>query len=516
VRVTRDPAADRDPCWSPDSRYIVFTSARTGIYNLYAFDTAASKLYRVTNVAGGAFQPEVSPDGRTLVFVNYSSAGYDLHRLPFDPGKWKPAAWEAAPGPEPLAQVAEAALAAAPAELKEHRYHPWRTLFPPRFWLFTYGLYEDISYLSFETMGADALNQHTYVLSFLYGLPGEYSGGTALYQYDRVGGEFTAAYQQLPVYYHDILLAPRKSHTGGLGPEHLEVVGADYYEMEKVATAGFSATPRIGRQALIAGLFYRWEERDPLGRLPDELSAAGRLRPEVFTWSGIEADLIYSTAGAGARRGATVRSLGVEAGRSLALGYEYYRRSWGGELDREVLTVDYREYVPIPKLLHHVLAWRLHYGAAWGDERVIPSFRMGGGYNDAVLPEPGSRFFSLRGFGLNQFWGEQAAAGYLEYRLPLTWAEHGWGMLPIYYYGAHLTLFTDAGMTWRGVLNQRLDNPAGLSAGELNVGVGAEVDYRMRLGYGLGSDTIFRLGYADDVQGQGLGGTLFLSLGVSF
>jgi len=518
VRVTDDPAADRDPCWSPDSRYLVFTSARTGVYNLYAFDTTASKLYRITNVVGGAFQPEFSPDGKTLVFVNYSSSGYDLHRLAFDPTQWKPVPEEPATVPAPLAAAAAAETAASgpPLELKDHRYHPWRTLLPPRFWLFSYGLYADIGYLDFETMGTDALNQHTYILSFLYGLPSEYSGGLALYQYDRVVGEFTASYQQLPVYYQDILFAPRPSGTGGTGPEHLEAVGKDYYEMERIAAAGFSATPRILNQAFIAGLFYRWEERDPLGALPEEVTPGSGLRPTPATWAGVEADLVYSTAGASGRRGATVRNLGVESGRSLALGYEYYRRSLGGELDREVFTADYREYVPIPKLLHHVLAWRLHYGAAWGEDRVIPCFRMGGGYNDSILPAPGSRFFSLRGFGLDQFWGERAAAGYLEYRLPLSFAEHGWGMVPMYYYGAHLTFFGDAGMTWGGALNERLDNPAGLSTRELKVGVGAEVDYRLHLGYGLGSDTIFRLGYAEDVQGQGLGGTLFLSLGVSF
>ena len=263
-------------------------------------------------------------------------------------------------------------------------------------------------------------------------------------------------------------------------------------------------------------MFYHWEERDPLGSLPNEVTSGAGLRPAVATWAGVEAEVIYSTAGAGARRGATVRNIGVEAGRSLALGYEYYRRSLGGELDREVFTADYREYVPIPKLLHHVLAWRLHYGAAWGDDRVIPTFRMGGGYNDAILPEPGTRFFSLRGFGLDQFWGERAAAGYVEYRLPLSWAEHGWGMVPIYYYGAHLTLFTDAGMTWGGRLNKRLDNPQGLGTRDLNLGAGAEVDYRLHLGYALGSDMIGRIGYAYNIQGEGLGGTLFLSLGVSF
>ena len=512
LRVTSDPGSDRDPCWSPDGRYLLFTSARTGIYNLHAFDTEANMLYRVTNVAGGAFQPEVSPDGASLVFVAYSSAGYDLHRLGFDPASWKPLPWEEAPME---VSASEPLQGSAPAEWKDHRYRPFKTLLP-RFWLLSYGLYYDFSFISAETMGADALNQHTYLLDYFYVLPGAYSGAQAAYSYDRVWAEFTASYYRFPVYYHDILFAPTPTGTGGIGPEHLEVAERDYYEMEQIASAGFSGTPRILSQALRAGMFYHWEQRDPLSQIPEEVTEALELRPRNAKLVGVEAGLVYSTIGSTGRRGATVRNLGVESGRSLAVGYEFYRRALGGDLDREVVTVDYREYVPIPKLLHHVLAWRVHYGKAWGDDRVVPTFRMGGGYGDLLIPEPGTRFFSLRGFGFDDFWGEEAAAAYLEYRLPLTWAEHGWGLVPLYYYGAHLTLFSDAGMAWGGILSDRLDNPKGFNSEELNLGAGAEIDFRLRLGYGLGSDMIWRLGYADDVQGEGLGGTLFTSLGVSF
>src|SRR5271168_5301362 len=38
-RLTDHPALDYDPAWSPDGRYIVFTSERLGVPNLFVIDT---------------------------------------------------------------------------------------------------------------------------------------------------------------------------------------------------------------------------------------------------------------------------------------------------------------------------------------------------------------------------------------------------------------------------------------------------------------------------------------------
>ena len=72
-----DRAMDIDPRFSPDGRYVVFSSDRTGIYNLYAYELATERLYQVTNVLSGAFQPTVSPDGHRLVFTGFTTDGFD-------------------------------------------------------------------------------------------------------------------------------------------------------------------------------------------------------------------------------------------------------------------------------------------------------------------------------------------------------------------------------------------------------------------------------------------------------
>ncbi len=48
--------------------------------------STARDLRRITSVPGGALSPEVSPDGRTLVYVGSDATGYDLFALPLERG----------------------------------------------------------------------------------------------------------------------------------------------------------------------------------------------------------------------------------------------------------------------------------------------------------------------------------------------------------------------------------------------------------------------------------------------
>ncbi len=72
---------ERDPAFSPDGKYIYFSSDRTGIFNIYRYEFSTGKLRRVTNVAGGAFAPSVSPDGTRLVYAGYAAEGYGIYLI---------------------------------------------------------------------------------------------------------------------------------------------------------------------------------------------------------------------------------------------------------------------------------------------------------------------------------------------------------------------------------------------------------------------------------------------------
>src|SRR5262249_7098686 len=83
---------DVTPCFSPDGKWLYFSSDRTGIYNIFALELASGELRQVTNVIGGAFDEDVSPDGRSLVYYDFDGAGYELYELDLDPARFLPAA----------------------------------------------------------------------------------------------------------------------------------------------------------------------------------------------------------------------------------------------------------------------------------------------------------------------------------------------------------------------------------------------------------------------------------------
>ena len=62
-RITADRFLDLTPTWSPDGRYLLFSSDRDQVFNVYAHDLETGALAQVTNVIGGAYQARPSPDG---------------------------------------------------------------------------------------------------------------------------------------------------------------------------------------------------------------------------------------------------------------------------------------------------------------------------------------------------------------------------------------------------------------------------------------------------------------------
>ena len=78
----------RDPSFSKDGRWLLFHSDRTGVTNVYAYELATGVLKQVTNVINGAYQPELSPDGRTLLYDGYTHSGWDVYAMAFDPSRF--------------------------------------------------------------------------------------------------------------------------------------------------------------------------------------------------------------------------------------------------------------------------------------------------------------------------------------------------------------------------------------------------------------------------------------------
>jgi TolB protein len=77
TRITDDPAIDTEATWSPDGKFLYFTSDRGGapqIYRAEAREKASAK--RVTFGVAYAARPRLSPDGTQLAMIVQESGGF--------------------------------------------------------------------------------------------------------------------------------------------------------------------------------------------------------------------------------------------------------------------------------------------------------------------------------------------------------------------------------------------------------------------------------------------------------
>ena len=84
-RLTNDPAFDDQGAFSPDGKRIVFVSTRAGgRANLWILDIATRKATPLTSGDGGEFRPSWSPDGKWIAFSSDRGSN-----LPPAQGRWE-------------------------------------------------------------------------------------------------------------------------------------------------------------------------------------------------------------------------------------------------------------------------------------------------------------------------------------------------------------------------------------------------------------------------------------------
>ncbi len=85
-KLTQDHALALSPAWSPDSRFIYFSSSRGGTLNVWKIGADGSGLRQVTAGEGDDAELDVSSDGKRLVFatlrVNIGLAEFDTQAKP--------------------------------------------------------------------------------------------------------------------------------------------------------------------------------------------------------------------------------------------------------------------------------------------------------------------------------------------------------------------------------------------------------------------------------------------------
>lgn len=85
VNLTETPGDDLQPAWSPDEQQIVFSSNRTGNFEIYIVNVDGSQLTQLTT-DNRAFDewPAWSPDGRQIAFVSDRTGNVDLFVIAAD------------------------------------------------------------------------------------------------------------------------------------------------------------------------------------------------------------------------------------------------------------------------------------------------------------------------------------------------------------------------------------------------------------------------------------------------
>ena len=84
--IVNSRADERDPVWLHDGSGFVFSSDRTGIFNIYTHDMATGTQKQITNVVGGAFVPTLSPNGNDIIYAGYHASNYNIYRIPISDG----------------------------------------------------------------------------------------------------------------------------------------------------------------------------------------------------------------------------------------------------------------------------------------------------------------------------------------------------------------------------------------------------------------------------------------------
>jgi Tol biopolymer transport system component/DNA-binding winged helix-turn-helix (wHTH) protein len=83
-QLTTDSANDISPVASPDGRYIVFCSNRSGNNEIWRMDVDGGNVAQLTHSKGATF-PSISPDGRWVIYL--SRADSTLYKIPVNGGQ---------------------------------------------------------------------------------------------------------------------------------------------------------------------------------------------------------------------------------------------------------------------------------------------------------------------------------------------------------------------------------------------------------------------------------------------
>jgi hypothetical protein len=475
----KDRAIDQEPSWSPDGRILYFSSDRTGISNIYAFELTTGRLHQVTNVFTGAFMPEISPDGRTLVYVGYGSGGFDLYAMPVDEASWLDAI-------ESANTRDDRVFLPDRGRLEATTYNPLPTL-RPRALSLDYRSDSTSQQFIASVRGSDIVGLH-------------FVSASAVLNSGNAQPDLFASYAYSG--YKEMLVTSLSRTTD---PNTVFNYGSSTQKVRRIRTSAST-----GVQIPIPGEFS--------GQSLSLTYVAAHVDAQLPT--GIGADP-YAPIAIEPFRGFTsavrigyqfsnveqyLYSVSAERGINVALGLDHANRYFGSQLEGSSAYAHFRWYMPIPYLRHHVLALGTTLAASSG--RAESGYALGG-YQDSplltsILNGLVQSRLTLRGYTAGQFQGSHLMLLQSEYRFPVVWVDRGLSTLPFFLRGFSAALGADYGGAFNDYAGRNLSP-------NLRLGVAGELWTYLTFGYGL--DVQLAFGYARGTGAGAIpGGTSYLVL----
>ncbi|HOO72096.1 MAG TPA: BamA/TamA family outer membrane protein [Spirochaetota bacterium] len=464
LRLTNDLDNDLSPAWLPDGKRIVFTSDRNGVYNLYEYSLEKHTLKRLSNVTGGLFYPDISPDGREITVSSYEKNGFRIAVMDYPDKHYDQVMLE----PEVLDKEYFQREIPEPHKddiARSKPYQPWSTSFPAFYIpvIATQEIFPDAYDVATGVwvQGNDTLSQHSYYLAIYY-----YIIQTRL----AVDASYTLSvlYPDITIGYNDGTLFVDKDRFPWKS-KNSESLKRDLYRYGYLANLYSFIKYRV-QQYLECTYYIEQRFRDTYLARSGESHENKLLGKMQFSYT-LNNAMVYPY------------SISREHGRDLAVVADVYHKYLGGDISFYKIRADYTEYFP-GFYANNVIMLRLRGAICLEKENERP-YSLGR-YQDGSLryPASGERELGIRGYPAGVIYGNRLLAGTLEIRFPLVQKDAGLLTVPIMFRDFWMTAFFDYGNVFDGPVEFE----------KFNYSAGAELHLRLTLGYAV--DITGYIGYA--------------------
>lgn len=469
--LMHDRAVDQQPVFSRDGRRLYFVSDRTGVANVYVAELTSGKLSQVTNVINGAYFPELSEDESQLLYVGYTSAGWDLYLLANRPDQWLDApAYVDKRGPGTVVPVT-----------RRYRVEPYSalpSLRPHRYYV-EYGPGAFGNQLLVTTTGNDIIGRHA--MAAAVAIPTDLDRPEPNVSLDYFYGGLPFGFQ----------LSGFRSATPRNDYEYSERRPPIVEHLTGITTGLTVGSPSDGdsQYGALSYTVAEFAQRLPLG-LPDPYAPLPH-EPHSGMLGLLHLGYGYSNAES------TLYGISRERGFDLSVGADFADRVLGSETTLVAFSATLTGFVPIPWTDHHVLAAALSGGTGSGTYPRRGIYSIGGFSDIPVLDSFTSNLrqsgYRLRGYEPGQFAGNDFNLLNVEYRFPIWYADRGISTLPGFLRTVSGTAFFDMGAAYN-----QLDLKDPLES--FHEGVGAELWLELIFGHYIGGN--LRVGVAKGLDDE--------------